>query len=198
MSPADSLSQDAILAEIMSLVDPLPFDSSKDVFGDLAWCLVEQQIPYRARGIWMKKVFFLLDGLPLTPEAVQTLVLADWSQQKLAAPKYKNLMALAQSWQDEGMAGWDWDEMSDEAIIARLTAIKGIGEQTARQVLLFTLGRPNVFLPDDYQLKKAMRRFYDLADDKGLRQAMLNIADAWQPHASLGVRYLLAAGKIKR
>ena len=44
--------------------------------------------------------------------------------------------------------------MEDEAIIERLTAVRGIGRWTVEMLLMFRLGRPDVLPADDYGIRK--------------------------------------------
>jgi len=46
-----------------------------------------------------------------------------------------------------------WSELSEEEVRRKLTAIPGIGKWTADMILLFTLGRPDIFPAEDYHLK---------------------------------------------
>ena len=83
--------KDEKLKRIISLLPPPSFTSSKNVFEDLTWLIVEQQIPYRARGIWMKKLFHLMEGNPISREKLLRIKEADWRAQKLSYKKYENI-----------------------------------------------------------------------------------------------------------
>jgi DNA-3-methyladenine glycosylase II len=79
--------------------------------------------------------------------------------------------------------------LDDEAAIAVLTAIKGIGRWTAEVYLLFALGRPDIWPADDLALIIGMQRM------KGLRQRpsrakMLQLGEAWRPWRGAGAHLL--------
>ena len=55
--------------------------------------------------------------------------------------------------------------LDDEAIIAALIPIRGVGRWTAEMFLMFSLGRPDVLAVDDLGLRNAMRKLYDLPEN---------------------------------
>lgn len=183
---------DKQLAEIINFIELQPIQSSENVFGDLVSCIVEQQIPYRSRGVMMKKLMDLLDNAPLTPEFIQTLDEEAWAKKKLSNRKYHTLLAFANYWETHKMDKIPWKDLTDEEVTATLTDIKGIGKQTAQMILLYTLQRPNIFPVDDYHLKIIMAKVYSLNPKQNNKKAMLEIAKNWQPYQSYATRYLLA------
>jgi len=79
--------------------------------------------------------------------------------------------------------------MDDDAAIAALTEIKGIGRWTAEIYLLFSLGRPDIMPAGDLAVCAAAQRMKKLRkrpDDKRMR----HIAKAWRPHRSAAARFL--------
>ena len=188
---------DSRLAAITEWVAPLAWESTEDMFADLACCIIEQQITYRAKGIWLNKVLDLLDGRPLRPEFVLEIQPDDWQQQKLAFPKFQSLIHLSKTWLKEKWEGLSWLEMSDEEISERLLQVKGIGPQTVHLVLLFTLHRPDIFPVGDFRLKKIMAEVYDLPIKPDPHRERLSISASWAPYRSLAVRYLWAYQQLK-
>src|SRR5438105_2082227 len=51
-------------------------------------------------------------------------------------------------------------KMSDEEIIARLITVRGIGRWTVEMLLLFELGRPDVWPVDDYGVRKGFAKTF--------------------------------------
>jgi DNA-3-methyladenine glycosylase II len=74
--------------------------------------------------------------------------------------------------------------MNDEEVIALLTQIKGVGRWTVEMLLMFALGREDVFAADDLGVQQAMIRAYDLTSNskKELRNQMLTISETWSPY----------------
>lgn len=171
---------------------PLPeIDSTSDVFGDLVSCVVEQQIRYRAKGTMLKKLMDLLDKHSITPDTILALDEAAFAEKKLSNLKYQTLIRVATYWKTNQLAKQDWHALSDEEIRNELLQIKGIGNWTVDMILLYTLGRPDIFPADDYHLKKIMTTVYQLNAQAKLKAQMTDIAKEWQPYRSTAVLYLL-------
>jgi DNA-3-methyladenine glycosylase II len=83
-------------------------------------------------------------------------------------------------------------KMNDEELIEYLVQIKCIGRWTAEMILMFTLGREDVFAVDDLGIQQAMTKLYklDTEDKKVLKQQMLKIAAKWSPYRTYACRYL--------
>jgi DNA-3-methyladenine glycosylase II len=82
--------------------------------------------------------------------------------------------------------------MSNEALIEYLSQIKGVGQWTVEMILMFTLGREDVFAADDLVIQQTMANLYqlDTSNKKALKQQMLLIAAAWSPYKTYACRYL--------
>jgi DNA-3-methyladenine glycosylase II len=82
--------------------------------------------------------------------------------------------------------------MSNEVLIEYLSQIKGVGQWTVEMILMFTLGREDVFAADDLVIQQSMAKLYqlDITNKKALKQQMLLIAAAWSPYKTYACRYL--------
>jgi DNA-3-methyladenine glycosylase II len=88
--------------------------------------------------------------------------------------------------------------LSDEALIERLTSIRGVGRWTVEMLLIFTLGRPDVLPVDDFGVREGYRVLHGL-DAQPKPKALGEIGLAWAPHRSLATWYLYrAAEEAKR
>ena len=63
------------------------------------------------------------------------------------------------------------DALDDEAVIAELTAVRGIGEWSAHMFLMFQLDRPDVLAVGDLGIRRAVERAYDAAGAADARRA---------------------------
>ena len=81
--------------------------------------------------------------------------------------------------------------MSDEEVIELLTQIKGVGKWTVEMLLMFALGREDIFSIDDYGVQSAMIKIYKLQklDKKKLREKLTKISDKWSPYRTYGCLY---------
>ena len=192
MSPQQHLSQ--VDPQLKTIIETLPapeFPTANDPFYDMVSCVVDQQLPHRSRGAMMKKLKHILGGAPVIPETILVLEEEAFTAQKIAKAKYETLMRLAHYWQDQALSVLDWQLLLDDEVREMLGKVKGIGPWTIDMFLLFTLQREDIFPADDYHLKLIMADQYELDPKSKLKANMKEIATAWCPHRSLGVRYLL-------
>jgi len=84
------------------------------------------------------------------------------------------------------------NSMTNEEVIELLTQIKGVGRWTVEMLLMFTLGREDVFAIDDLGLQQSMIKLYKLdASDKRLfRERLIKISSKWSPYRTYACMYL--------
>ena len=83
-------------------------------------------------------------------------------------------------------------KLGDEELIARLVEVRGVGRWTVEMLLIFTLGRMDVFPSDDFGVRNGWRiamKLGEMPRPKALRE----IAERWQPHRTLAAWYLWRA-----
>lgn len=83
-------------------------------------------------------------------------------------------------------------KMDNDEIIELLTQIKGVGKWTVEMILMFTLGREDVFAMDDLGLKQMVVKLYHLkeTDKKLLRKKIEFISLKWRPYRTYACMYL--------
>jgi 3-methyladenine DNA glycosylase/8-oxoguanine DNA glycosylase len=79
--------------------------------------------------------------------------------------------------------------LPDEAIIERLTQVRGIGPWTVQMMLMFRLGRLDVLPVDDYGVRKGFTQLYGHGELVG-KQALATHAEAWRPYRAVASWYL--------
>lgn len=87
--------------------------------------------------------------------------------------------------------------MTDEEIIERLTAARGVGRWTVEMLLIFQLGRPDVLPVDDFGVRNGFRIAYGLEampTPARLREHGIR----WQPHRTVAAWYLWRAADLGR
>ena len=82
--------------------------------------------------------------------------------------------------------------MSDGEIVARLTTVRGIGRWTVEMLLLFDLGRPDVWPVDDYGVRKGFARTFGKRKLPTPKQLMKH-GEKWRPYRSLAAWYFWRA-----
>jgi len=84
------------------------------------------------------------------------------------------------------------DGLTDEEILSRLTAIKGIGRWTVEMLLIFNLGRPDVLPVHDLSIRKGFKIVFNKRkppEPKGLER----YGERWRPYRTTAALYLWRA-----
>ena len=158
-----------------------------DAFGTLARSIVGQQISVKAaQTVWDR---FALLPASMEPEAVLKLKVDDMRAAGLSARKVDYLVDLALHFANGKLHVQDWQGMDDEAIIAELVAIRGVGRWTAEMFLIFHLMRPNVLPLDDVGLINGISRLY-FSGDPVSRSDAREVAAAWKPWSTVATWYI--------
>ncbi|HWA38626.1 MAG TPA: DNA-3-methyladenine glycosylase [Burkholderiales bacterium] len=103
--------------------------------------------------------------------------------------KVEYIADLAQHFADGRIHVHKWPQMDDEAIIAELVEVRGIGRWTAEMFLIFNLLRPDVFPLDDLGLQKGIRVAY-FGGRKVSVRTMKRLGETWRPWRSVATWYL--------
>lgn len=69
---------------------------------------------------------------------------------------------IARYWTEHEKDMHNWETSSDDTIIQELTNIKGVGKWTVQMILMFRLGRLDVFPVDDLGIRQGMIGLYGL------------------------------------
>jgi DNA-3-methyladenine glycosylase II len=158
-----------------------------DAFVTLARSIVGQQISVKAaQTVWDR---FAKLSRKLSPGNVLKLKVDDMQAAGLSARKIEYLVDLALHFDSGTLHVKTWDEMDDEAIIAELIAIRGIGRWTAEMFLIFHLMRPNVLPLDDVGLINGISLSY-FSGDPVSRSDAREVAAAWDPYCSVATWYI--------
>ena len=158
-----------------------------DAFVTLARSIVGQQISVKAaQTVWDR---FAVLPRKLTPAYVLKVKVDDMRAAGLSTRKVEYLVDLALHF-DSGAVQVDaWSAMEDEAIIAELVGIRGIGRWTAEMFLIFHLMRPNVLPLDDVGLINGISKSY-FSGEAVSRSDAREVAAAWAPYCSVATWYI--------
>lgn len=177
--------QDDVLSKLIEEYGEITHTERNDVFESLCRAIVGQQLSVKAaRTIYSRFVELVSQ---VDTEHVLAMTEADARSVGLSRQKYSYLQDLAS--QTEAGLLESIEQADDEAVIARLTEVKGIGRWTAEMFLMFTLERPDIFAPDDLGLRRAIERQYGVSPDSPLDEYRL-IAGTWAPWRTVASLYL--------
>jgi DNA-3-methyladenine glycosylase II len=178
---------DADMARAIALIGPPPARWYGDGFAGLLHIIVGQQVSIASAAAIWGRLSALCD--PLTPAALLAFDEAALRGAGLSRQKALYARAMAQAIVErtidlEGLHAHD-----DEAAIAALMQLKGIGRWSAEIYLLFGLGRADVLPADDLALLIAAQRLKRLPQRPSAK-ALRAIGEAWRPWRSVAARML--------
>jgi len=178
---------DPVLARIIRDHPRIALERRSEPFFTLARSIVGQQISVKAAAsVWARVC-------TLAPR-MQPREIADAKHARLCAcglsqRKAEYLAGLARHFIDGTLRPSAWARMEDEAVIAELVQVRGIGRWTAEMFLMFNLLRPDVLPLDDLGLQRAICLNYFKGRTVSPR-TMRRIAAAWSPWRSVATWYL--------
>ncbi|MCM3563746.1 MAG: DNA-3-methyladenine glycosylase family protein [Hydrogenophaga sp.] len=179
--------RDRVLKKIIPQYPGVALQSRGDAFVTLARSIVGQQISVKAaQSVWDR---FESLTRKMTPAQVLKLKVDDMRGAGLSARKVEYLVDLALHFADKRVRVTDWPQMDDEAIIAELVAIRGIGRWTAEMFLIFHLMRPNVLPLDDIGLQNGISQAY-FSGEPVSRSEIREVAATWAPYCSVATWYI--------
>ncbi len=181
---------DPVLARLAAAVGPPAVRHEPDYFVALVGAIVGQQLSVRAASaIRARLAAALAGGGALTPAALLAAGVETLRELGLSRAKAVYVTDLATHVASGALDLASLDRLPDEAVIARLTQVKGIGRWTAEMFLIFSLGRPDVLPVDDLGFRAAVRRHYGLPAPPPAA-VLRALAEPWRPYRTFGTWYL--------
>lgn len=191
---------DPVIAGLARAVGPCRIGDTPDrsCFQALASAIASQQISGIVARRLLEKLAAAHDGNFPTPAQInlastEELRAVGFSYSKVAALKDLAARTLDGTVPDDATA----EALEDEALIARLVEVRGIGRWSAQMLLMFQLRRPDVMPADDFGVRKGFQLAYGL---KGLPKVkpLLAYATRWAPYRSAACWYLWRALELHK
>jgi DNA-3-methyladenine glycosylase II len=181
--------RDPILAAVIRRVGPCAMEHRGDPYRMLLRSVIYQQlagaaartIDARLRAPWRGR-YPRPELLLAAPDA--QLRAAGLSRQKIAAVR-----SVAHAFAAGDVSNRGLRAMDDDAVVAAVTQIRGIGPWTAHMLLMFSLARPDVLPVGDYGIRKGAMQLYGLSDLPKPRE-LEALAEPWRPYRSVASWYL--------
>jgi len=181
------MKKDRVMKRLIPQLGDGCLQSRGDAFATLARSVVGQQISVKAaQTVWDR---FAALSAQMTPTHVLKLKIDDMRAAGLSARKVEYLVDLALHFERGALHVDHWPLMDDDAIIAELVAIRGIGRWTAEMFLIFHLMRPDVVPLDDVGLINGIRKCY-FSGEEVSRSDVREVAQAWAPYRTVATWYI--------
>ncbi len=185
---------DPVLGALIDLHGPYQPRPSADPWSALVRAILSQQLAGAAASAIQRKWFGFYGDEEVTPTPEQVLATSDddFRACGISRQKVSYFRDLAAHTADGRLRLSKLNRMSDEAVIAALTQVRGVGEWTAHMHLMFHLGRPDILPIGDLGVRKGMQLAYGLAEMPTPKHA-LEIGAKWAPYRSVGSWYMWQA-----
>lgn len=186
------LSKDRKLKKLIETGEPQQLKKRKNIYIYLCASIMSQQLSTKVAKVIYNRFLDLYGGKEPAPQQI-----IDTASDKLRAIGLSNAKTsyvknVAQFEIDHGMDVKKLNKMDNEEIIEYLTQIKGVGRWTVEMLLMFALGREDVFAIDDWGVQNAMISLYklDRSDKKKFRDDLLRISAKWSPYRTYACMHL--------
>jgi DNA-3-methyladenine glycosylase II len=192
MQYVEHLSKDKMLKKLINGCEPYRLKKRTNICTYLCASIMSQQLSTKVATVIHNRFLALYDGKEPTPQQILDTPYETLRGIGLSNAKTSYVKNVAQFEIDFGMDHKKLYRMSNEEVIAYLTPIKGVGRWTVEMLLMFALGREDVFAIDDLGIQNAMIKLYRLKSDnkKKLREDLLRISAKWSPYRTYACRHL--------
>jgi DNA-3-methyladenine glycosylase II len=181
-SPHDHLRR-TDLAPLVEQHGPVELTVADDPFERTVVSIVNQLISTEAARTIRSRLF---ERFEVTPSAMLDADEDALREVGLSPQKVEYVKNVARWFEREDVTRDRFEGMTDQAVVAELTDVRGVGDWTAKMFLCFCLGREDVFPVEDLAVRRAMT---DVFGDE-TRAAMRERATAWRPYRTYAALYL--------
>jgi DNA-3-methyladenine glycosylase II len=182
-------SRDPVLAAVIDRVGPFALQPDPDIFKSLVRAIIAQQISTSAARSIYKKLIALAGGEDRLLKALATLSVEELRTAGISAQKARYLRDLAEKVSTGAVKIEAIASRKNDEIIAELTQVTGIGVWTVQMLLIFSLGRLDVFPGDDLGIRTAIKKLYRKRILPKKTAQLRKFEKLWQPYASVASWY---------
>lgn len=180
----EHLSKDKKLQKLVAAFPDLELKKRKNICMSLCASIMSQQLSTKVADVIFKRFLLLFDGKEPTPQQIADMPHETLRAIGLSNAKVTYVQNVARYALEHGMEDKKLYKMSNEEVMDFLLPIKGVGKWTVEMLLMFTLGREDVFAVDDLGIQQGMAKVYgiDMADKKAMKEKMLKLSAKWSPY----------------
>lgn len=176
------------MRDVIRRAGPFTLQPRRNRFRALVFSILAQQISGKAAAAIRARLVNYLKPRQISAASIARLTSQELRMVGLSSQKTAYLLDLAKRVEDGDLKLNRLSRLPDDAVIAALTEVNGIGVWTAQMFLIFSLGRLDVFPHDDLGVKVALRNLYGL-DALPTKEISHKIAEPWRPYATVGSWY---------
>ena len=168
----------------------LPDSRTHHPFVSLVRALTSQQLSVKAAATIFGRVVDLVGGPEgLTPANLLALEATKLRSAGLSGQKVSYVIDLSARVQDGRLDLHALRSLSDDEVLAAITAVKGFGRWSAEMFLMFQLNRADIFPVGDLGIVKGVQQLLGMKS-RPAAATMLRAAELWRPYRSVAAWYL--------
>ena len=192
MQHLNHLNKDKKLQKLISRQPAHELRVHKRVYLHLCYSIMSQQLSTKVADVFHRRFLDLYKGKEPTARQIVATPFETLRGIGLSNAKANYVLNVCRFFIDEKITDAKLYKMSNEDIIDYLSQIKGVGRWTVEMILMFTLGREDVFAVDDLGIQQSICKLYkiDATDKKAMKEKMILIAAKWSPYRTYACRYL--------
>lgn len=188
------LEQLSLDKKMATILDGEPYTLKKQKRIDFYLCssIMSQQLSVKVAAVIKQRFLALYEGNLPAPQQILDTPFESLRGIGLSNAKVNYIQNVARFALEQGMEWKKLEKLSNEELISYLTQIKGVGRWTVEMLLMFAMGREDVFAVDDLGIQMAMKKLYKLddSDKKAFKEKMLKISKKWAPYRTYACIHL--------
>ena len=186
------LSKDPVLEPLIRAHGSFRLEKKKNLCLYLCYSIMSQQLSTKVATVIKRRFLDLYGGREPSPQEILDMPFEKLRGIGMSNAKTRYVQNVARFEIEQGMDAKKLAKMSNEEVIAYLTQIKGVGKWTTEMLLMFALGREDLFAIDDLGLRQAVIGLYGLRQRKKhtMNAAILKITEQWSPYRTYACLYL--------
>lgn len=186
------LSQDKKLKTLIDAQEPCVLLKRNKVYLHLCASILSQQLSTKVAKVLHSRFLALYKGKTPTPQQILETPATVFRSIGFSNAKASYIHNICRFFLEQKITDARLHKMTNEEVLDLLTQIKGVGKWTVEMILMFTLGREDVFAMDDLGLKNSVIKLYNIkeTDKKLVRERMEKISLKWSPYRTYASRYL--------
>lgn len=192
MNHISHLSKDKKLKKLIDSQPVFVLEKRDKVYLRLCSSILSQQLSTTVAKVLYKRFLELYNDKEPTPKQILKTPAETFRSIGFSNAKASYVHNVCRFFIEHKITDSQLHKMSNEEVIDLLTQIKGVGKWTVEMILMFTLGREDVFALDDLGLKQGVVKLYNLkeTDKKLLQKKIEKISLKWRPYRTYACRYL--------
>ncbi|MDQ6903386.1 MAG: DNA-3-methyladenine glycosylase 2 family protein [Bacteroidota bacterium] len=186
------LSKDKKLKLVIEMQEPFILSKRNKIYLRLCSSILSQQLSTKVAQVLYQRFLDLYGGKEPTPKEILATPATVFRSIGFSNAKASYVHNVCKFFIENKITDARLHKMSNDEVLDLLTQIKGVGKWTVEMILMFTLGREDVFAMDDLGLKNGVIKLYKIkeTDKKLLREKIEKISLKWSPYRTYASRYL--------